>query len=195
MAKKNRKVQVGQTKTPPKNVREKGKSAGERGKLVVKGKRSAAADKLRRKSTPRQPGAWIWLGALGVAFVVLAGMIWLNIRDQEAASRAQDLPDQISVQQAHEKFTQGVFLLDVRTPEEWEEFHVEGTTLIPLDELPGRVDELPRDQEIVVVCRSGNRSQEGRDILRQAGFTQVTSMTGGLLDWREAGYPLILNSP
>jgi rhodanese-related sulfurtransferase len=222
MAKKNHKSQAGQTKTPPKTAgeqgspagqrtrsragagqtkppqriaREKGKSAGERGKLVVKGKRSAAADKLRRKSVPRQPGAWLWLGALGVAFVVLVGVIGLNIRDQGAASRAQNLPDQISVQQAHEKFAQGVFLLDVRTPEEWAEFHVEGTTWIPLDELPGRVAELPRDQEIVVVCRSGNRSQEGRDILRQAGFTQVTSMAGGLLDWREAGYPLVVNSP
>jgi rhodanese-related sulfurtransferase len=53
------------------------------------------------------------------------------------------------------------------------------------------VNELPRDQEIVVVCRSGNRSQQGRDILLQAGFTQVTSMAGGLSQWRSAGYSTV----
>ena len=64
------------------------------------------------------------------------------------------------------------------------------TTLIPLDQLASRVNEVPRDQEIVVVCRSGNRSQQGRDILLQAGFEQVTSMQGGLNEWRATGYPV-----
>jgi rhodanese-related sulfurtransferase len=59
-----------------------------------------------------------------------------------------------------------------------------------LDELPSRVDEVPKDQEIVVVCRSGNRSQSGRDILQNAGFENVTSMSGGLNAWGAAGYPL-----
>jgi rhodanese-related sulfurtransferase len=52
------------------------------------------------------------------------------------------------------------------------------------------LNELPRDRPIVVVCRSGNRSQQGRDILLNAGFTQVVSMTGGLNQWRDAGYPI-----
>jgi rhodanese-related sulfurtransferase len=52
------------------------------------------------------------------------------------------------------------------------------------------VSEVPRDKEIVVVCRSGNRSQQGRDILLDAGFAQVTSMTGGLNEWRAKGYPI-----
>jgi len=46
-----------------------------------------------------------------------------------------------------------------------------------------------------VVCRSGNRSQEGRDILLEAGFEDVTSMAGGVLDWREAGYPVEVGTP
>ena len=50
--------------------------------------------------------------------------------------------------------------------------------------------EVPRDREIVVVCRSGNRSQQGRDILLNAGYTQVTSMQGGLNEWRASGYPV-----
>ena len=73
--------------------------------------------------------------------------------------------------------------MDVRTQEEWNEFHAPNTTLIPLDELASRVNELPKDQPIVVVCRSGNRSQTGRDILLQAGFnatSMAASVTGPL---------------
>jgi hydroxyacylglutathione hydrolase len=78
----------------------------------------------------------------------------------------------------------------VRTAEDWNEFHAPDTTLIPLDELEARLDEVPRDREIVVVCRSGNRSQQGHDILLNAGFEQVTSMSGGLNEWRSKGYPI-----
>jgi rhodanese-related sulfurtransferase len=101
------------------------------------------------------------------------------------------LPDEISINQAHELYEQGTFLLDVRTPEEWDDYHIEGATLIPLDELQSRVDELPQDEDIVVVCRSGNRSQVGRDILRQAGINQSTSMAGGVKEWYAAGYPTV----
>jgi rhodanese-related sulfurtransferase len=122
--------------------------------------------------------------------MVLAAACGTAPAAQDAAVIAP-LPAEISVDQAYKMYQQGTFLLDVRTPEEWEAYHLEGTTLIPLDELESRVDELPVDEEIVVVCRSGNRSQVGRDILRQAGITQSTSMAGGLKGWYAAGYPLV----
>jgi rhodanese-related sulfurtransferase len=87
-------------------------------------------------------------------------------------------------------YQNGAFVLDVRTQEEWNEFHAPNTTLIPLDQLASRLNEVPRDRQIVVVCRSGNRSQQGQDILLNAGFEQVTSMTGGLNEWRASGYPV-----
>jgi rhodanese-related sulfurtransferase len=52
------------------------------------------------------------------------------------------------------------------------------------------VSELPKDKPIVVVCRSGNRSQAGRDILLQAGIA-ATSMNGGLNEWRASGHPVV----
>ena len=100
------------------------------------------------------------------------------------------LAPQISVNEAYSMYQNGAFVLDVRTDEEWNEFHAPNTTLIPLDQLAARVNEVPRDREIVVVCRSGNRSQQGRDILLNAGFENVTSMTGGLNEWRSLGYPI-----
>jgi rhodanese-related sulfurtransferase len=81
-------------------------------------------------------------------------------------------------------------VLDVRTQQEWDDFHIPGTTLIPLDQLESRVSELPADEEIVVICRSGNRSQVGRDILLQAGFESVTSVDGGVTAWQSRGYPI-----
>ena len=108
--------------------------------------------------------------------------------DNTSASLA-NLPVEISVSEAFTKYQSGAFVLDVRTPDEWNEFHIPNTTLIPLDQLASRLNEIPRDKEIVVVCRSGNRSQQGRDILLNAGFSQVSSMHGGLNEWRASGYP------
>lgn len=85
----------------------------------------------------------------------------------------------------------GDFVLDVREPSEWVAGHIPGATLIPLGELQGRIGELPRDQAIVVVCRSGNRSAQGRDILLAAGFTAVTSMAGGMTEWATAGNEVV----
>ena len=84
---------------------------------------------------------------------------------------------------------QGAFVLDVREQEEWNALHIPDATLIPLSQLSSRLSELPKDQEIVVVCRSGNRSAQGRDILLDAGFTNVTSMAGGMNQWQAQGLP------
>jgi rhodanese-related sulfurtransferase len=122
------------------------------------------------------------------ALVIVLLVLWSNYRRNTNPSAA--LPPEISVSEAYNKYQNGAYVLDVRTQEEWDDFHAPNTTLIPLDQLPARLNEIPRDKEIVVVCRSGNRSQQGRDILLRAGFEQVTSMQGGLNEWRASGYPV-----
>jgi rhodanese-related sulfurtransferase len=123
-----------------------------------------------------------------IALVVLGlGVVWMMSRNTTTSS----MPAEISVDEAVAKQQDGAFILDVREPSEWNEAHIAGATLIPLGELQSRVNELPRDKEIVVVCRSGNRSAQGRDILLNNGFTQVTSMAGGLNQWKAAGYPTV----
>ena len=96
---------------------------------------------------------------------------------------------EISVAQAYALYPDGAFFLDVREVEEWDAGHVPDTTNIPLSELENRLNELPTDQDIVVICRSGNRSTIGRDILLDAGFKNVTSMQDGLREWKASGYP------
>ena len=104
------------------------------------------------------------------------------------------LPAEVSTAEALALREAGAFVLDVRQPEEWNAVHIPGATLIPLGELSARLSEVPRDRQVVVVCRSGNRSAQGRDILLGAGFPSVTSMAGGMNDWAAAGYPTATGS-
>jgi rhodanese-related sulfurtransferase len=141
-------------------------------------------------SARKRLSSWLW-AALAVVAVLATGAILL-INRKPAAEKS---PSEISTAQAYEKYQKGVFLLDVRTQAEWDSVRIPNTTLIPLDQLAARLNEVPTGQEIVVVCRSGNRSLQGRNILAQAGYAQISSMSGGVNAWRAAGYPVEGNSP
>jgi molybdopterin/thiamine biosynthesis adenylyltransferase/rhodanese-related sulfurtransferase len=74
-------------------------------------------------------------------------------------------------------------LVDVREPYEWQAGHVESATHIPLGELQKRVAEIPKDGEIVMICRSGGRSEHARQFLASAGYANVKNMVGGMQRW------------
>lgn len=98
----------------------------------------------------------------------------------------------ISVQQGKEMIDRGeVFILDVRTREEYNESHINGSTLIPVQELDTRFKELPRDKKILVYCRTGSRSATASEILVKNGFTQIYNMQGGVTAWKNAGYEVV----
>lgn len=124
-----------------------------------------------------------------VLFLVVSAAV-LYLVGRSTATGSASLPDEISVEEAYQKYQQGVFFLDVRRLDEWEEYHIPNTTLIPLEDLSSRLGELPRDREIVVVCRTGNRSAQARDLLRSAGFPNVTSMAEGVERWSALNYPI-----
>jgi rhodanese-related sulfurtransferase len=81
------------------------------------------------------------------------------------------------------------YLLDVREPYEFADGHIEGARLLPLGELGKRIGDLPRDREILVICRSGNRSGTATRHLAQAGYN-ATNLRGGMIGWQRAGYPI-----
>lgn len=76
-----------------------------------------------------------------------------------------------------------VFILDVRNPHEIDICRIEGSTVIPLGELPDRLEELDRSRDIVVHCRSGVRSAQAIRLMRKAGFPRLRNLKGGILDW------------
>jgi rhodanese-related sulfurtransferase len=82
---------------------------------------------------------------------------------------------------------EALHVVDVREPSEHEEFNV-GGILIPLGDIRGGdIDAIEslKDQEVILYCRSGNRSGQAAMILESMGFTNVTNVTGGMLSWRE----------
>lgn len=81
------------------------------------------------------------------------------------------------------------FLLDVRQPEEYRDGHIADAVLIPLGELGQRIEELPRDRQIICVCRSGNRSHTATRYLVSAGYDAV-NMRGGMIDWTNRGFAI-----
>ena len=80
-------------------------------------------------------------------------------------------------------------LLDVRNPHEWDIVHIEGALLLPLSELPGRMGELNSQRLIVTQCHKGVRSMKALNILKDAGFTRLRSMKGGIAAWADEVQP------
>jgi rhodanese-related sulfurtransferase len=85
----------------------------------------------------------------------------------------------------------GAMLLDVREPEEYLQGHVPGAINIPQAELASRLHELPRDKRLLVICQLGLRSLRAAQFLRQQGWQDVATVTGGTAAWCGAGRPLV----
>jgi rhodanese-related sulfurtransferase len=78
-----------------------------------------------------------------------------------------------------------IFILDVRQQDEYDAGHIDRAVSIPLNVLPDRYSELPKDKTIVVYCRSGARSARGVAFLRGKGFANAFSLSGGFMGWTE----------
>ena len=96
----------------------------------------------------------------------------------------------LSPQQLQTQLASGTppLLLDVREYPEFAGGRLPGARLLPLAELEARAGELPRDREIVTVCRTGRRSAEAAAKLSQLGFAKVSGLEGGVMAWEQAGF-------
>ena len=106
----------------------------------------------------------------------------------KAADQGKVAPEfEISVTDLKQRLDNGdVYLLDVREPREWEICRIEGATLIPLGELPKRLDEVKaaaNGKDVVVQCKSGVRSAKAVNLMKDKGFTRVQNLRGGILEW------------
>jgi adenylyltransferase/sulfurtransferase len=103
----------------------------------------------------------------------------------QARSNANGAIAAISVSDLKRKIDKGdaVVIVDVREPFEYEIARIENSKLIPLGELPERLDELDRTKEIVAMCHSGTRSALAVDLLQSEGFTKAFNLAGGIEAW------------
>jgi rhodanese-related sulfurtransferase len=84
----------------------------------------------------------------------------------------------------------GALVVDVREPTEYAAGHVPGAISIPQADLALRLDQVPRERDVMVVCEGGVRSLRAAKFLHQTGFSKVTNLVGGTSAWRKAGLPI-----
>jgi rhodanese-related sulfurtransferase len=82
-----------------------------------------------------------------------------------------------------------MILVDVRGPDEFETVRVEGAQLIPLVDVPERIEEIPSDERVYVICATGVRSAKAVEYLNKQGYDTV-NVAGGTKAWLEAGHPV-----
>ncbi|WP_028637980.1 rhodanese-like domain-containing protein [Nocardioides sp. URHA0032] len=95
----------------------------------------------------------------------------------------------VTIDRVPDPLPEGLVVLDVREPVEWQYGHIEGALHIPMSELPARHAELP-DAQTLVVCKVGGRSAQAAMWLQQQGH-EVVNLAGGMLDWAAAGRSMV----
>jgi len=114
-----------------------------------------------------------------------------GVRGEETSAPASTVPE-ITPRELKARLDRGdnLFILDVREPHEYQICNI-GGYLIPLGDLSKRVNELDSSREIVAHCRSGKRSAEASEFLRQSGFRKVLNLKGGILAWSDEVDPSV----
>ena len=129
--------------------------------------------------------------ALGFLFAALVAVAAASFTS--GASFAQAPAAQVPLMEPatlHGLMNAGVRLtiVDVRQPEEFGQGHIQGAILMPLENLSASYSTLPRKGKLVVYCRSGHRSAQAVQFLRQSGYTNAVSLNGGYTAWTAAGF-------
>jgi rhodanese-related sulfurtransferase len=88
------------------------------------------------------------------------------------------------------KHPQHLFVLDVRSPEEFKEGHVPGAVNVPYDQIATRLSEVPKDKDVVLYCRSGRRAGIAAEVLQANGYTRLSHLEGDMNAWVEKGRPV-----
>lgn len=119
---------------------------------------------------------------INVGYVILLFVTVILIKQMLPAKGVRNIDTQQLKVELRKKDVQ---FIDVRTPMEFQTNRIKGFKNIPLQQLKMRVNELSKDQEVVVICQSGMRSTKASKLLKKLGFKQVTNVKGGMNAWYE----------
>lgn len=129
----------------------------------------------------------------------IAALVFASCSSSGSANTTAQRPDRIRAAEAgeasqiHANRPAELVVLDVRTPEEFSEAHLDGATLLDFYEtdFTDRLAELDRDAPYLLYCRSGNRSGQTAVLMDELGFIDVTEIEGGIVSWMQAGHPVV----
>jgi len=128
------------------------------------------------------------MGALAVP-VALAGDPAQPASKTAAAAAVRPMSQEALLQHLAQH-PEHLFLLDVRTPQEFAEGHIAGAVNVPYDQIAARLAEVPKDKDVVLYCRSGRRAGIAADVLAANGYTRLSHLEGDMIAWTEKGRPV-----
>ena len=140
----------------------------------------------------RENESAVRLGRIGFDHVV--GFLQNGLQSVASRSDLTDTTERVSAGVAAERLATAVpapLAVDVRTPQEREQRAVPDSVSIPLNQLPNRIDELPRDRPLLLYCAGGYRSSIAASVLRREGFTKISEIAGGITAWETAKLPVL----
>ena len=127
-----------------------------------------------------------------IVVAVVAVLAVLAAYNTQGLFRSDNYGD-VSVNEAWDLIQENpeMVILDVRTPSEYEEVHIEGAINIPVEEIADRLGELSTNNMILVYCRTGNRSGTAVGIMEENGFSKIYHMHEGINTWIFEGLPVV----
>jgi hydroxyacylglutathione hydrolase len=140
----------------------------------------------------RESESAVRLGRIGFDHVV--GFLQNGLQSVASRSDLTDTTERVSAGVAAERLATAVpppLAVDVRTPQEREQRAVPDSVSIPLNQLPNRIDELPRDRPLLLYCAGGYRSSIAASVLRREGFAKISEIAGGITAWETAKLPVL----
>lgn len=127
----------------------------------------------------------------------LAGIFLVSCNSKPAQQRFVSDKETVTVKEAADIMKGNALMMDVRSAAEIEElaYDVKNIKNIPLDSLETRLSEIPKDKQVILVCRTDNRSGKAFELLKAKGFENMAVMKGGIQVWKDAGFPVKEGKP
>ena len=147
-------------------------------------------DTTRLLHSRRALAALLMVGAMSVAFMTIATAGEPAATAPASAAAAVAPMSQEALLEHQSRHPDHLFVLDVRTPQEYAEGHVPGAVNVPYDQLAARLAEVPKDKDVVLYCKSGRRAGIAADVLAANGYMRLSHLEGDMPAWIEKGRPV-----
>ena len=148
----------------------------------------------KQKAKSQKSNFALWVGLVSLGVIVLALVVWGVFQIGSASFFRQIRATEAYKLIVDHKSDSGFVVLDVRTPEEYAQGHLPEKTPINLDfyapDFRERLAQLDRGKTYLVYCRTGHRSGETVNFMKELGFRRVYDLQGGILAWQGAGLPV-----
>ena len=126
------------------------------------------------------------------ALVLALSVIAVACSSDETATQSIELVTPAKAAQVIEEHPGGLVVLDIRTPEEYAEARLPDAIMVDYyaPDFADQLDKLDKNVPYVMYCRTGNRSADAAETMKDLGFTRVYEIDGGIVDWYEQGFPI-----